>query len=72
MALSLLAVDFCDSHLREAMKWGEDVVMVMGDKDDQGADGDGGLCPGEDVEAVGSHGGFQGRRIRTKKDSSSC
>ena len=49
VALSLLAVDFYDSHLREAMKWGEEAAMVVGDKDDQGVDGDGGLRPGEDV-----------------------
>ncbi|KAJ9678251.1 hypothetical protein PVL29_022986 [Vitis rotundifolia] len=30
MALSLLVVDFCDSHLREAMKWGEEAAMVVG------------------------------------------
>ena len=65
VALSLLAVDFCDSHLRKAMEWGEEATMVVGDKDDQGADGDGGLHPGEDVEAMGSHGGFQEGRIRT-------
>ena len=60
VALSLLAVDFYDSHLWEVMKWGEEAAMVVGDKDDQGVDGDGGLHPGEDVEVVGSHGGFQG------------
>uniref|UniRef100_F6H9A0 Uncharacterized protein n=1 Tax=Vitis vinifera TaxID=29760 RepID=F6H9A0_VITVI len=60
VALRLLVVDFYDSHLREAMKWGEEAAMVVGDKDDQGVDGDGGLRPGEDVEVVGSHGGFQG------------
>ena len=67
MALRLLVVDFYDSHLREAMKWGEEAAMVVGDKDDQGVDGDGGLRPSEDVEVVGSHGGFQGGRIRTKE-----
>ena len=30
MALSLLAVDFSDSHLREAMEWGEEAAMVVG------------------------------------------
>ena len=60
VALSLLAVDFYHSHLWEVMKWGEEAAMVVGDKDDQGVDGDGGLHPGEDVEVVGSHGGFQG------------
>lgn len=30
MALSLLAVDFSDSHLREAMEWDEEAAMVVG------------------------------------------
>ena len=30
VALSLLAVDFSDSHLREAMEWGEEAAMVVG------------------------------------------
>ncbi|KAJ9678892.1 hypothetical protein PVL29_020940 [Vitis rotundifolia] len=30
VALSLLAVDFCDSHLRKVMKWGEEAAMVVG------------------------------------------
>lgn len=38
-----------------------------GDEDDQGADGDGGLRPGEDVGAVDSRGGFQGGRRRGRR-----
>ena len=42
-------------RVRKNLEMGEE----EGDEDDQGADGDGGLHPDEDVEAVGSRGGFQ-------------